>query len=124
MKVGIARDGRASSMGMQGWYRTSQKTLAGVLRGGCYNDANPSEVISPVNLVIAPNAPKEQVDQIFSILERTGWPKSKVKSGNVEPNGPQKHVDSAHQCSLPKSGSFRVDGDTPGKRTFALHAPR
>jgi hypothetical protein len=78
MKIGIARDGAVFSIRMQGWYRTSQKTLAGVLRGGCYNDANPSEVTS-VNLVIAPNAPKEQVDQIFSILEKAGWPKSKVK---------------------------------------------
>jgi hypothetical protein len=78
MKIGIARDGALFSTRMQGWYRTSQKTLARVLRGGCYNDANPSAITS-VNLVIAPNVPKEQVDHIFLILERAGWPKSKVK---------------------------------------------
>ncbi len=64
---------------MQGWYRTSQKTLVGVLRGGCYNDANPSEITS-VNLEIAPNATKERVDQIFSILEKAGWPKGRLKA--------------------------------------------
>lgn len=78
IKIGIARDGTVFSDRMQGWYRTSQKTLAGVLRGGCYNDSNPSEITS-VNLEIAPNAPKERVDQVFSILEKAGWPKGKVK---------------------------------------------
>jgi hypothetical protein len=78
MKIGIARDGAVFSARMQGWYKTSQKTLAGVLRGGCYNDNHPSEVTS-VNLVIAPNAPKEQIDQIYSTLENAGWKKSKVK---------------------------------------------
>ncbi len=63
---------------MQGSYKTSQRTLAGVLRGGCYNDAHPSEVTS-VNLEIAPNAPKERVDQVFSILEEEGWPRGRVK---------------------------------------------
>lgn len=78
IKIGIARDGTVFSDRMQGWYKTSQKTLAGVLRGGCYNDANPSKVTS-VNLEIAPNAPKEQVDQILSILEKAGWPKGRVR---------------------------------------------
>jgi len=78
IKIGIARDGSVFSDRMQGWHRTSQKTLAGVLRGGCYNDSNPSE-ISYVKLEIAPNAPKERVDQVFSILEKAGWPKGRVK---------------------------------------------
>ena len=88
MKIGIARDGAVFSTRMQGWYRTSQETLAGVLREGCYNDANPSEVTS-VNLVIAPDTPKEQVDHIFSILEKAGWPKSRVKVGTWT-NDPKK----------------------------------
>ena len=78
MKIGIARDGAMFSTRMQDWYRTSQKTLTGVLRGGCYNDANPSEITS-VNLEIAPNAPRERVDQVFSILEKAGWPKGRVR---------------------------------------------
>jgi hypothetical protein len=78
MKIGIARNGAVFSNRMEGWYRTSQKTLEVVLRGGCYNDANPSEITS-VNLVIAPNAPKQRVIQVFFILEKTGWPKDKVK---------------------------------------------
>ena len=77
-KVGIARDGALFSNVMHGWYRTSPKSLAGALRGGCYNDSHPSEITS-VNLEIAPNAPKERVDQVFSILEKAGWPKGRVK---------------------------------------------
>ena len=78
LKIGIARDGAVYSTRMQGWYRTSTKTLAGVLRGGCYNDASPSEITS-VNLEIAPNAPKERVDRVFSILEKAVWPKGRVR---------------------------------------------
>ena len=78
IKIGIARDGAVFSSRMQGWYRTSEKTLASVLRGGCYNDANPSK-ITAVDLKIAPNAPKERVDQVFSILEKAGWKRDKVK---------------------------------------------
>jgi len=39
---------------------------------------NPSEITS-VNLEKAQNAPKERVDQIFSILEKAGWPRIRVK---------------------------------------------
>jgi hypothetical protein len=28
---------------------------------------------------IAPNAPKAQIDEVFSILEKAGWPKDKIK---------------------------------------------
>jgi hypothetical protein len=80
LKIGISRDGEVFSTRMQGWYRTSPRTLAGVLRGGCYNDANPSAVTA-VTVDIAPNAPEERVDQILSILEKAGWPKDKVRMG-------------------------------------------
>jgi len=75
---------------MQGGYRTSQKTLEGVLRGGCCNDANPSE-ISSAHLEIAPDAPKGRVDQILSILETAGWSKGKAKAETWtdDPQGPR-----------------------------------
>ena len=79
LKIGIAHDGAVFSTRMQGWYRTSPGTLADVLRGGCYNDANPSAITS-VNVEIAPNAPEARVHQVFSILEKAGWPKDKVKT--------------------------------------------
>lgn len=90
LKVGIARDGALFSTRMQGWYKTSPKTLVGVLQGGCYNDANPSAITS-VNLEIAPNAPKERIEQVFSILEKAGWPKArvKVKSWTNDPEEPR-----------------------------------
>jgi hypothetical protein len=78
MKIGIARDGVVYSYRMNGWYRTSNKTLADDLVGGCYNDANPSKVTS-VHLEISPNAPKLRIDQTFLILERAGWPKGRIK---------------------------------------------
>jgi hypothetical protein len=77
MKIGINRDGDLFSARM-GWVRTSQKTIASDLRRGCYNDANPLPVTS-VSLEIAPSAPKERVGQVFSILEKAGWPRDKVK---------------------------------------------
>jgi hypothetical protein len=78
MKIGIDREGAVFSTRMQGWYRTSHKTLAAFMRGGCYNDSNPSKITS-VNLSIVPNAPQERVHQVFSILEEPGWPKDRVK---------------------------------------------
>jgi len=80
MKIGIARDGAVYLNRMRGWYRTSPKILTDVLRAGCYNDNNPSSVTS-VTLQIAPNAPKEKVDGVLSIVERAGWPKSRVTVG-------------------------------------------
>jgi hypothetical protein len=87
MKVGIARDGALFSNVMQGWYRASPKSLAGRLRGGCYSDSHPSEITS-VDLELAPNAPKERVDQVFLILDKAGWPRGKVKVGTWT-NAPQ-----------------------------------
>ena len=79
-KVGIARDGALFSNVMHGWYRTSLKSLAGAMRGSCYNDSHPSEITS-VDVEIAPNAPKDRVGQVFSVLEKAGWPKGKIRVG-------------------------------------------
>lgn len=89
MEVGIAPDGTMFSARMQGWYRTSQKTLARDLQGGCYNDAQPSPVTS-VTLEIAPGAPREKVAQVLSVLEKAGWPKlrTKVKTWTNYPREP------------------------------------
>lgn len=78
MTIGIAQDGTVFSTRMQGWYRTSQATLAADLRAGCYNDANPSPVTSVI-LEIAPNAPGHRVDQVCSTLKKSGWPKARIK---------------------------------------------
>lgn len=78
MKIGIDRSGVVFSTRMQGWYKTSGRTLATVMRTGCYNDANPSKVTS-VSLEIAPNAPKEPIERVYSILDKAGWPKDRVK---------------------------------------------
>jgi hypothetical protein len=75
--IGISRDGSVFSDRFHGWYKVSQKTLKSDLRGGCYNDANPSPVTS-VRLELAPGAPRGRVDLIYSILGKSGWPRARV----------------------------------------------
>jgi hypothetical protein len=90
MRIGITRDGTVFSDQMHGWYKTSQKTLARVVRGGCYNDSNPSEITS-VKLEIAPNAPRERIDEVYLILKKEGWPKERltVETWTDDPREPR-----------------------------------
>jgi hypothetical protein len=79
MTIGITRDGALYVNRMGGWYKTSLQSLDGDLRGGCYNDANPS-VVTSVKLAIAPGASQARVDRVYTILEKEGWPKAKVST--------------------------------------------
>jgi hypothetical protein len=78
MTIGVGKEGTLFTDRFQGWYKTSQKSLDGDLHGGCYNDANPHSVTS-VKLFIAPGAPKQRLDLVFSILQEDGWPRDKVQ---------------------------------------------
>jgi hypothetical protein len=80
MTIGVGRDGAFFSGRFSGWCKTSTKTLESDLRGGCYNDSNPSPVTS-VELQVASGAPQSRVDLVLSILEKEGWPKTKVSIG-------------------------------------------
>jgi hypothetical protein len=86
--IGVGSDGRLYSDRFHGWYRITPRTLNSDLRGGCYNDNNPSPVTS-VNILIAPGAPKPKTDEVFSILEKEGWSREKVtvKSWDQYPQG-------------------------------------
>jgi hypothetical protein len=77
MTIGVSRDGSIYSSRFNGWYKTGLKTLDSDLRGGCYNDANPTPVTS-VKLLLVPESPKSRVDLVFSILEKDGWSRDKV----------------------------------------------
>lgn len=81
MKIGMGADGTVFTNRFHGWYKVSLKTLDSDLRGGCYNDANPSHVTS-VRLFLAPNAPKPNVDSVLSVLKKEGWGRDKI---SVEP---------------------------------------
>jgi hypothetical protein len=81
MTIGVSRDGTIYSSRFNAWYKTSSKTLEGVLHGGCYNDANPTPVTS-VRLLLVPKAPKSRVDLVLSILEKDGWKRQKI---SIEP---------------------------------------
>jgi hypothetical protein len=89
MTIGIGADGALSSSRFHGWYKVTARTIESDLRGGCYNDANPSKVTS-VKVLIAPGAPKQRVDSVFSILKTKGWGRDKVdvESWRTYPRAP------------------------------------
>lgn len=78
VKIEVYPSGEFYTNRFHGHYKTSAKFLESDLRGGCYNDANPSRVTSVI-VKVDPNAPPQAVEGLYRILERNGWPKSKVK---------------------------------------------
>jgi hypothetical protein len=99
MTVGVASDGVVFSDRFYGWYKISLKTLESDLRGGCYNDANPSRVTS-VRLFLAPGAPKPKIDSVLSVLRANGWDRNKI---DVK-NGTTIRKLREEFCSLGRSG--------------------
>ena len=87
MRIGIGADGSVFTNRMQGWYKTSLKTIG---FGGCYNDSRPSPVTS-VTLFLAPEAPKAKVDVVLSVLKKEGWSRDRisVESWRGYPSAPQ-----------------------------------
>jgi hypothetical protein len=75
--IGVGSDGRLYSDRFHRWYNISSKTLQSDLRGGCYDDANPSPITS-VRILVGPGAPDHKVDEVFAILEKQGWSRDKV----------------------------------------------
>jgi len=90
MTIGITRDGALYVNRMGGWYKTSLQSLDGDLRGGCYNDANPTPVTS-VRLLLVAEAPKSKVDLVFSILKKDGWSRDKVSVESWDGKAPTPH---------------------------------
>jgi hypothetical protein len=77
LTIGVNASGVIYSDRFHGWYRTGTETLRSDLRGGCYNDADPSPVTS-VKLLLDTGAPKARVDLIFRILHSEGWDRDRV----------------------------------------------
>jgi hypothetical protein len=77
LTIGIAQNGALFFDRFNGWYKTTPKTLESVLHAGCYNDSNP-QPISSATLALAPGAPKDRKDLVFSILSRQGLRKDMV----------------------------------------------
>jgi len=75
--VEVSSTGAVFTNRFHGRNRTSLKLLASDLRGGCYNDANPSPVTS-VTLQISPLAPKAIARAVSNTLEQNGWPPDKI----------------------------------------------
>jgi hypothetical protein len=90
MTIGVSGDGTIYSSRFYGWYKTSSKTLDSDLRGGCYNDANPTPVTS-VRLLLVAEAPKSKVDLVFSILKKDGWSRDKVSVESWDGKAPTPH---------------------------------
>ena len=77
MRIEVSRTGDLYTNRFHGYYRTSHKLLENDLRGGCYNDNNPSKVTS-VTVEITHGAPRQSIEDLYRILARNGWPKSKI----------------------------------------------
>jgi hypothetical protein len=77
MRIDVAKNGDFFTNRFYGHYKTSPKLLESDLKSGCYNDSNPANV-SSVTIKIAPGAPTVRTELLYRILERNGWPKSKV----------------------------------------------
>jgi biopolymer transport protein ExbD len=78
MEVSVSKGGKFYTNRFQGHYKTSVSLLERDLQAGCYNDSNPSKVTS-VTVIFAPSAPHQAVERLYQILERNGWPKSRLK---------------------------------------------
>jgi hypothetical protein len=81
MTIGIGPGGALYTDRFHGWYKVSVRTIETDLRGGCYNDANPSPVTS-VRVFLEPSAPKAKIDSVMSLLKKNGWSRDKI---DVEP---------------------------------------
>ncbi len=79
--IRVQANGRYLTNRFHGWYSTSSNLLVSDLRGGCYNDTDPSPVTS-VTLQIAPGAPQESLATLYLLLQRQGWSKPRL---NFEP---------------------------------------
>ena len=77
MRIEVAKSGAYFTNRFHGRYKTSPRLLENNLRGGCYNDNNPSKVTS-VTVQFAPGAPRQSIEKLYEILQRNGWPKSQV----------------------------------------------
>jgi hypothetical protein len=105
--VGVSNDGNIFFDRLQGWLRIDATLLGGVLHSGCRTNATSEpKPVTSVRFVVAPKAPQEKVDVVFSILEKNGWTREKV---TVEPwNSYIRKV----------SGRFYID-----KLTFSIGEP-
>ena len=79
--IRVRDDGNLVTWRFSGWRVTSTRTLASDLRGGCYNDSNPSKVTS-VSVTIAKGAPAGRLNFLFELLTKNGWPREKVRIGD------------------------------------------
>ena len=75
--IAIDNSGTLFSNRFHGWYEVSTKTLESDLKGGCYNDANPTPVTS-VKVLLTISSPKPEIDRVLAILRAKGWSKDKV----------------------------------------------
>jgi hypothetical protein len=81
--VGVGNDGNIFYDQFQGWVRADANLLEGVLQQGCRtNFGSEPKPITSVRLAVAPKAPREKIDAVFTILERNGWTREKIA---VEP---------------------------------------
>lgn len=87
MVIGIDAKGHIFTNRFDGWYRVSFSTLERDLRGGCYNDSNPTAV-SSVTIQLVKGAPQPRIHAVYDLLARMGWPRQRVTLENAQGSGP------------------------------------
>ncbi len=70
--IRLRRDGKVITYRFNGWRVTSMRTLESDLKGGCYNEANPSKVTS-VTIEGSREAPPFRLKLLYEVLSRNGW---------------------------------------------------
>jgi hypothetical protein len=87
MVIGIDAKGHIFTNRFDGWYRVSFSTLERDLRGGCYNDSNPTAA-SSVTLQLVKGAPQPRIRAVYDLLARAGWPRQCVAVESAQGPGP------------------------------------
>jgi hypothetical protein len=71
--VGVSKEGNIFFDRFEGWLRIDATVLEDVLRQGCRTTATSEpKPVPSVRFVVAPKAPQEKVNAVFSILEKDG----------------------------------------------------
>jgi hypothetical protein len=103
--LGVSNEGNIYFDHFQRWFRINANLVESVLREGC-RDGGPAQPTTSVRFFVAPKAPQEKIDEVFTVLERNGWTKDKVA---VEPWS---------RYSRKITGRFYID-----KSTFSVGEP-
>jgi hypothetical protein len=77
--VGVGTNGALYSDRLHQWSMTKLEMVDSVIQTGCFCADDCPKPITSVKLVIAANAPSQEVDRVLSTLAHDGWPRTKIQ---------------------------------------------